>query len=141
MSSYQQHQYNPRGVGGQPPQLHQPQITAVNRSVQQPYGQQQPSPSLPRTDVMLADHDDKDRDPNDMNEYLMVTWDNVIAEPEGIRSTDCACDCSQQCFNVTSNCCYILLTTLLAPFAAFFCALNFAMCSFMVILTLFRFFI
>ena len=46
-------------------------------------------------------------------------WDDVIGEPEGIRSTDCAWNCSYKCFRGTKNCCYILLATLFGPCLAF----------------------
>jgi len=36
-------------------------------------------------------------------------WDDVIGEPEGLRSTQCAWNCSYKCFRGTRNCCYILL--------------------------------
>ena len=59
-------------------------------------------------------------------------WDDVIGEPEGIRSTDCAWNCSYKCFRGTKNCCYILLTTLFAPCLAFCAAINFACLAFQV---------
>lgn len=38
-------------------------------------------------------------------------WDDVIGEPEGLRSTQCAWSCSYKCFRGTRNCCYILLVS------------------------------
>lgn len=59
-------------------------------------------------------------------------WDDIIGEPEGIKSTQCAWNCSFKCFRCTKNCCYILLTTLFAPCLAFFSAINFACLAFQV---------
>ena len=61
-------------------------------------------------------------------------WDDIIGEPEGLRSIDCAWNCSYKCFKGTKNCCYILLTVLFAPCLAFCSALNFACLAFQVIL-------
>ena len=59
-------------------------------------------------------------------------WDDVIGEPEGIRSTECAWNCSYKCFRGTKNCCYLLLATLFAPCLAFCSAINFACLAFQV---------
>ena len=63
---------------------------------------------------------------------LQVMWDDIIGEPEGLRSIDCAWNCSYKCFKGTKNCCYILLTILFAPCFAFCSALNFACLAFQV---------
>ena len=70
------------------------------------------------------------RDPNNLNEHLQVMWDDVFGEPEGVRSTDCAWSFSYKCFHGTRSCCYLLLTTLFAPFLAFCAAMNFACLAF-----------
>ena len=59
-------------------------------------------------------------------------WDDIVGEPEGLRSTTCAWNCSYKCFCGTKNCCYILLTTLFAPCLAFCSAINFACLAFQV---------
>ncbi len=59
-------------------------------------------------------------------------WDDVIGEPEGIRSPACAWNCSYKCFRGTKNCCYLLLTTIFAPCLAFCSAINFACLAFQV---------
>ena len=59
-------------------------------------------------------------------------WDDIIGEPEGLRSIDCAWNCSYKCFKGTRNCCYILLTVLFAPCLAFCSAINFACLAFQV---------
>ena len=63
---------------------------------------------------------------------IQVMWDDIIGEPEGLRSIDCAWNCSYKCFKGTKNCCYILLTVLFAPCLAFCSALNFACLAFQV---------
>lgn len=80
----------------------------------------------------MAGFDMDNRDPNNLNEALQVMWDDIIGEPEGIKSTQCAWNCSYKCFRGTKNCCYILLTTLFAPCLAFCSALNFACLAFQV---------
>merc|ERR1719336_2883557 len=59
------------------------------------------------------------RDPNNLNEHLQVMWDDVFGEPEGVRSADCAWQCSHKCFHGTRSCCYLSLTTIFAPCLAF----------------------
>ena len=61
-----------------------------------------------------------------------VMWDDIIGEPEGIKSTQCAWNCSYKCFRGTNRCCYILLTTLFGPCLAFCSAINFACLAFQV---------
>lgn len=78
----------------------------------------------------MAGFDMENRDPNNLNEHLQVMWDDIIGEPEGLRSLDCAWNCSYKCFKGTKNCCYILLTVLFAPCFAFCSALNFACLAF-----------
>ena len=39
-------------------------------------------------------------------------WDDIIGEPEGIRSTDCAWDLSQKAFNGMKNIIYLILSTI-----------------------------
>ena len=63
---------------------------------------------------------------------MQVMWDDIIGEPEGLKSTQCAWNCSYKCFRGTRNCCYILLTTFFAPCLAFCSAINFACLAFQV---------
>eukprot|EP00090_Calanus_glacialis_P017749 TRINITY_DN27563_c0_g1_i1.p1 TRINITY_DN27563_c0_g1~~TRINITY_DN27563_c0_g1_i1.p1 ORF type:complete len:154 (-),score=21.40 TRINITY_DN27563_c0_g1_i1:46-507(-) len=71
-----------------------------------------------------------DRDPNRMNTHLQVMWDDLIGEPEGVRSIDCAWNCSKSCFQGTMTCCYTLLTVIYAPIFAFCAGMNFACMTF-----------
>ncbi|KAF7385631.1 hypothetical protein HZH68_014061 [Vespula germanica] len=45
-------------------------------------------------------------------------WDDVIGEPEGIRSPECAWRLSGHCFRLSRGCCYIFLSVLVAPLLA-----------------------
>ena len=72
---------------------------------------------------------------------IQVMWDDIIGEPEGLRSIDCAWNCSYKCFKGTKNCCYILLTVFFAPCLAFCSAINFACLAFQVILGRFDYYI
>lgn len=71
-----------------------------------------------------------DRDPNRMNTHLQVMWDDLVGEPEGVRSLDCTWNCSRACFQGTLGCCYTLLTIIYAPIFALLAGLNFACLSF-----------
>lgn len=59
-----------------------------------------------------------------------VLWDDVVGEPEGIRSPECVWRLSHQCFKHSRNCCYTLLTVLLAPFTAVCLGFGFACLAF-----------
>ncbi|TRY62531.1 hypothetical protein TCAL_06295 [Tigriopus californicus] len=78
----------------------------------------------------MAGFDLDNRDPNNLNEHLQVMWDDVIGEPEGIRSPDWAWNCSYKCFRGTKNCCYVLLAVIFGPCVAFCSAINFACLAF-----------
>lgn len=71
-----------------------------------------------------------ERDPNHLNGHLQVMWDDIIGEPQGLRSLDCTWNCSKCCFQKTLNCCYILMTLLYAPLFAFCAGCSFAAISF-----------
>ncbi|KAK0079801.1 hypothetical protein PV325_000810 [Microctonus aethiopoides] len=72
----------------------------------------------------------EDRDPNNLNQHLQVMWDDVIGEPEGIRSPECAWRLSGHCFRLSRGCCYIFLSILVAPFVALLLGFTFACLSF-----------
>lgn len=59
-------------------------------------------------------------------------WDDVIGEPEGIRSPECAWRLSGHCFRLSRGCCYIFLSILVAPFVALLLGFTFACLSFQV---------
>ncbi|XP_026471885.1 caveolin-3-like [Ctenocephalides felis] len=72
----------------------------------------------------------EDRDPNNLNQHLQVVWDDVIGEPEGVRSPECAWRLTEQCFKVSKNCCYVFLTVLFAPVAGLCLGCGFACLAF-----------
>ena len=64
--------------------------------------------------------------------FLQVMWDDVIGEPEGIRSTDCVWNLSHKCFGGTKHYCYLILSVLFGPCAAFCAGMNLACLAFQV---------
>ena len=42
---------------------------------------------------------------------LQVAFDDILAEPDGIRSLDCVWSCSYRCFTCWKQCTYMILTT------------------------------
>ncbi|XP_014678552.1 PREDICTED: caveolin-2-like [Priapulus caudatus] len=77
-----------------------------------------------------VDIDMENRDPNDINSYLQVGYDDVIAEPEDIRSINCAWGLSAKCFNFGQNCCYKFLSLFCAPCLALCWGCQFACLAF-----------
>ncbi|XP_050461097.1 caveolin-3-like isoform X1 [Cataglyphis hispanica] len=72
----------------------------------------------------------EDRDPNNLNQHLQVMWDDVIGEPEGIRSPECGWRLSGHCFRLSRGCCYVLLSVLVAPVLALCFGFMFACLAF-----------
>ncbi|XP_044010623.1 caveolin-3-like isoform X2 [Aphidius gifuensis] len=72
----------------------------------------------------------EDRDPNNLNDHLQVNFNEVIGEPDNIRSPECAWRLSRSCFNFSKGCCYISLSIFIAPICALFFGLAFACMSF-----------
>ena len=60
----------------------------------------------------MAEVDLVNRDPNNMNEYIQVSFDDVLAEPEGAHSMDCVWSNSHKCFNCGMKCYYKIATLL-----------------------------
>ena len=61
----------------------------------------------------MADSIDmNNRDPHSMNSHVQVSFDDVIAEPEGAHAMDCVWRNAHSCFNGGLNCCYKTLTCL-----------------------------
>ena len=58
----------------------------------------------------MAEIDLVNRDPNSMNNYIQVQFDDVLAEPEGAHSADCVWQNSYKCFNCGMACWYKILT-------------------------------
>ncbi|XP_014208385.1 caveolin-3-like [Copidosoma floridanum] len=72
----------------------------------------------------------EDRDPHHLNEHVQVSWDDVIGEPDGIKSPECAWRLSNYCFRLSRNFCYILLSVVVAPVFALLLGLTFACLAF-----------
>merc|ERR1712154_559611 len=69
--------------------------------------------SLPREShlkLKMAELDMVNRDPNNINDHLKVTFEDVLAEPEGAHSMDCVWSCSYKCFNCCKDLAYMILT-------------------------------
>ncbi|XP_061193787.1 caveolin-1-like [Saccostrea echinata] len=59
----------------------------------------------------MAEFDLINRDPNNINNHLKVQFEDVLAEPEGVRSIDCVWKLSYKCFSCWKTLCYIIMTT------------------------------
>merc|ERR1712226_1233337 len=62
------------------------------------------------TTSTMADIDLNNRDPNNINDHLRVTFEDVLAEPEGIHSPACVWSNSYKCFNCCKSLCYTIMT-------------------------------
>ncbi|XP_022334719.1 caveolin-1-like [Crassostrea virginica] len=60
----------------------------------------------------MADFDMVNRDPNSLNNHLKVQFEDILAEPEGVRSLDCVWKLSYKCFSCWKTLCYVIMTTL-----------------------------
>ncbi|XP_060063832.1 caveolin-1-like [Ylistrum balloti] len=63
---------------------------------------------------MTEEIDLVNRDPNNINDHLRVTFEDILAEPEGAHSLDCVWKCSHRCFTCWKDLCYYIMTTLCA---------------------------
>ncbi|KAJ0182827.1 hypothetical protein K1T71_002196 [Dendrolimus kikuchii] len=72
----------------------------------------------------------EDRDPNNLNQHVQIIWDDVIGEPEGVRSPECAWRLSHICFRHARNWCYTLLAVIIAPPCALCLGCGFACLAF-----------
>ncbi|XP_060595592.1 caveolin-1-like [Ruditapes philippinarum] len=58
----------------------------------------------------MSDLDLMNRDPNNLNDHLKVAFEDILAEPDGVRSIDCVWKLSFSCFNFWLGVCYKLST-------------------------------
>ncbi|KAI8437919.1 hypothetical protein MSG28_010599 [Choristoneura fumiferana] len=72
----------------------------------------------------------EDRDPNSLNQHVQIVWDDIIGEPEGARSPECAWRVSNVCFKHARNWCYTVLAVLIAPPCALLLGCGFACLAF-----------
>ena len=70
------------------------------------------------------------RDPNRINDFLILEYTKVIAEPDGTHSGDCLWLNSAKCYYCNKGCCYKVLTFLCGLQTAIFWGCLFACLSF-----------
>lgn len=63
-------------------------------------------------------------------QFCQTNFEDVLAEPDGTRSSDCVWIYSASCFNGGKSCCYIFLSALCGIFLGLFWGCGFAMISF-----------
>jgi hypothetical protein len=74
--------------------------------------------------------DMEQRDPKNLNSHVQVQFEEVLGEPEGVRSIDCVWTNSYKCFNCTLGCCYKVLSVLCGIPMAFCWGCEFACLAF-----------
>ncbi|XP_047740152.1 caveolin-3-like [Hyalella azteca] len=79
---------------------------------------------------VMGSDDETNRDPKNLNPHLKVMWNDIVGEPEGLKSLDIFWTCSRITYNVSRTFCYILLVVLLGPLIALINGLLFAILSF-----------
>ncbi|PAA46899.1 hypothetical protein BOX15_Mlig008010g4 [Macrostomum lignano] len=77
-----------------------------------------------------SDLDMVNRDPNGLNAYLKVGFEDVLAEPDDAHSIDCVWRNSYRCYNGGKNCCYKLLTVLTGLCIALYWGCTFAIVAY-----------
>lgn len=69
-------------------------------------------------DAWAAEPDLGNRDPNNLNDHLKVSFEELIGEPDHTHSIDCVWKLSYKCFNLWKALCYVIATTLCGIFIA-----------------------
>uniref|UniRef100_A0ABD2VWW9 Caveolin n=1 Tax=Trichogramma kaykai TaxID=54128 RepID=A0ABD2VWW9_9HYME len=88
-------------------------------------------PGMDKTESSIEENSDfEDRDPGRLNQHMPVIWEQVIGEPDGVRSPECAWRLSHHCFRLSKSCCYVLLSIFVAPIAALILGFTFACLAF-----------
>ena len=62
--------------------------------------------------------------------FLQVMWDDIVGEPEGLRTPDTCWDCSIKCYDGSRRCCYVFLVVIFAPIIACLNGCQFACLAF-----------
>jgi len=57
-----------------------------------------------------------ERDPQRLNTHLQIEWDDLIGEPDGVKTVECAWDLSKKCYTGCLGLCYTIFTVFAAPF-------------------------
>ncbi len=70
------------------------------------------------------------RDPNGLNHYVQVEYEDVLAEPLGAHSAQCVWENSHTCFRCGRNLCYKILTYLCGICIALYWGCTFACLAF-----------
>ncbi|XP_067930473.1 caveolin-3-like [Watersipora subatra] len=52
------------------------------------------------------------RDPNNLNENLSATFEEVFGEPDATHSPECAWKCGFNCYEGSRKCCYLFCTAI-----------------------------
>lgn len=76
------------------------------------------------------DPDLENRDVNGINQHIKLQFEEILGEPDGIKSIDCVWKLSYKCFNLWKNLCYIIMTTLCGIFVAMYWGCEFAALAF-----------
>ncbi|BFZ08380.1 hypothetical protein BsWGS_11419 [Bradybaena similaris] len=80
---------------------------------------------------MIRELDYVNRDPNNINDHLFVSFEDVLAEPDGAHSLDCVWAASYACYNFWKKCCYACNTMFCGMCIAGCWGCHFACVSFM----------
>merc|ERR1711976_854497 len=64
------------------------------------------------TSKMAEGPDMEQRDINELNSHVKAVFEEVLGEPDGVRSIDCVWRNSYKCFNWALRTCYIILTVI-----------------------------
>jgi len=79
---------------------------------------------------MDGEADLENRDPNNLNDHLGVSYEEVIGEPDAIHSLDCVWKLSYKCFNLWLKLCYVIVTTLYGIWIACYWGCYFSILAF-----------
>ncbi|KAL8574223.1 hypothetical protein ACOMHN_027877 [Nucella lapillus] len=79
---------------------------------------------------MAKDMDMANRDPNNLNDHVKVSFEDVLAETDGAHSIDCVWRNSFRAFNCCMVCCYNLQTLFCGIPMAILLGCEFAMITF-----------
>ncbi|XP_030748245.1 caveolin-1-like [Sitophilus oryzae] len=79
---------------------------------------------------MSGREDLEDRDPKRINQHIQVEWEDIIGEPQTIRSPECAWCLSKHCYHYSKTGCFVCLSVLCAPLYACCAGFSFAILQF-----------
>ncbi|XP_034240153.1 caveolin-2-like [Thrips palmi] len=82
---------------------------------------------------VVAVEEYEDRDPSRINQHLQLLWEDVVAEPDGVRSPDVTWRGSARLFRLTRDIVYTSLSCVLGPPVAVVLGGGFAVIAFVYI--------